>query len=162
MIFAACRGLWDFTCELIEIAGLGEELFQLYRAVEYLQTGDKTLLEKLSPEIKEVVQVFIDDIDQIKRSSNQTNKYWLDAASIWEFDDYVSKRPNQLYRVLGVDSVSKRNAWWVVFVFPDKEQEFSRVIKDGNLRLTDYGLILESGFGEKLTDGALKRYGFKD
>lgn len=158
VIFAAQRGLWAFTRELIAAANVGEELFPLDRAVAYLQTNDETLLEKLSPEMKNIVQVFVDDLRQTEAAPAQPGKHWLATTRIWEFDDYASKR---VHKILGKDSASQRDSWWIVLVFPHVQQEFARIISHGNLTLTDYGLILASGFGKKPGDAVLQKYGFR-
>lgn len=66
-----------------------------------------------------------------------------------------------LYRIMGTDSVSKRDAWWLVRVNPLQSDIFSKIISEGNLRLTDYGEILTSGFGSTIPPDILKEYGFR-
>lgn len=78
-----------------------------------------------------------------------------------KFTSKVNNQDKYLYRIMGVDSVSKRDAWWLVRVFPNKEVIFSKIIKNGNLRLTDYGDILTSGFGTTIPPEILKEYGFR-
>ncbi|MEZ5691598.1 MAG: hypothetical protein R3D71_08035 [Rickettsiales bacterium] len=78
-----------------------------------------------------------------------------------KFTSKVSNEDKYLYRIMGVDSESKRDAWWLVKVFPEKEVIFSRIIKNGNLCLTDYGTILSSGFGDIIPPETLKEHGFR-
>lgn len=78
-----------------------------------------------------------------------------------DFSSKVSNEDKYLYQILGVDSVSKRDAWWLVRVAPDKETIFSSIIKKGNLCLSDYGEILTSGFGKTIPTEVLKEHGFR-
>jgi hypothetical protein len=41
---------------MIEELGLEKALFPLARAIDYLQTGDESLIEKLSPEVRGIVE----------------------------------------------------------------------------------------------------------
>ena len=41
--------------DVIKEAGMEQQLFPLVRAIDYLTTGDAALLEKLSPEVRGVV-----------------------------------------------------------------------------------------------------------
>jgi|CXWL01.1.fsa_nt_gi hypothetical protein len=78
-----------------------------------------------------------------------------------KFTSLVSNQDKYLYQIKGIDSVSKRDSWWLVRVFPNKEVIFSKIIEKGNLCLTDYGEILASGFGTTIPPEILKEYGFK-
>lgn len=78
-----------------------------------------------------------------------------------KFSALVNNQDKYLYRITGIDSVSKRDAWWLVRVFPQKEIIFSKIIKKGHLNLADYGEILTSGFGKTIPPEVLKEYGFK-
>ena len=78
-----------------------------------------------------------------------------------KFTSKVSSQDKYLYRIIGVDSVNNRDAWWLVKVHTNKEVIFSKIIQKGNLRLTDYAEILESGFGKEIPPEILKEYGFK-
>lgn len=62
---------------------------------------------------------------------------------------------------MGTDSVSERDAWWLVRVNPLQSDIFSKIISEGNLRLTDYGEILTSGFDSTIPPDILKEYGFR-
>ena len=62
--------------ELIERTRLEEELFSLVRAIDYLETKDETLIEKLSPEIRIVVEETIKTLQMIEeeKSELETNQ----------------------------------------------------------------------------------------
>jgi tetratricopeptide (TPR) repeat protein len=49
-------GRLGFARQLIAEAGMEERLFPLARAIDYLQTGDEALIEKLSPEVRGIVE----------------------------------------------------------------------------------------------------------
>ena len=51
----ALAGHWDLAKELIIVCQLEEELFPLARALDYLETNDDALIEKLSPDVKQIV-----------------------------------------------------------------------------------------------------------
>jgi tetratricopeptide (TPR) repeat protein len=55
----ALKGEGKFVRQLIEDSNLAEPLFPLARALDYLKTRDETLLEKLSPEVRCVVEEII-------------------------------------------------------------------------------------------------------
>lgn len=78
-----------------------------------------------------------------------------------KFSSIINNQDKYLYRIMGVDSESKRDAWWIVRVFANKEIIFSKIIKKGNLCLTDYSEILTSGFGKEIPVEILSEYGFK-
>lgn len=52
----AKSGHLGFARQLITDAAMEERLFPLARAIDYLQTGDETLIEKLSPEVRGIVE----------------------------------------------------------------------------------------------------------
>ncbi len=78
-----------------------------------------------------------------------------------KFSSLVSNQDKYLYKILGKDSVSGRDSWWIVRVIPSKEIIFSKIIAKGNLNLADYGEILDSGFGVSVPAPILTKYGFK-
>jgi len=78
-----------------------------------------------------------------------------------KFTSKVSNQDKYLYRITGVDAESKRDAWWLIRVFPNKEVIFSKIIKNGHLNLADYGEILISGFGKTIPPEILQEHGFK-
>ncbi|HXQ36004.1 MAG TPA: tetratricopeptide repeat protein [Anaerolineales bacterium] len=51
----AVAGQWSLARELITSSQLDEELFPLARALDYLQTNEEALIEKLSPEVRQIV-----------------------------------------------------------------------------------------------------------
>ncbi|HKU77306.1 MAG TPA: tetratricopeptide repeat protein [Pyrinomonadaceae bacterium] len=51
----ALAGHWSLAKKLITVCHLEEELFPLARAMDYLQTNDDALIEKLSPDVKQIV-----------------------------------------------------------------------------------------------------------
>ncbi len=66
-----------------------------------------------------------------------------------------------LYKVLGKDSVSGRDAWWILRIRPDKLVIFSAIIEKGHLDMTKYGEVLESGFGTSIPPDVLTKHGFE-
>lgn len=42
-----------------------------------------------------------------------------------------------------------RAAWWFVFVKPLKAEMLKRALQTGTFKVTDYGDVIESGFGDK-------------
>jgi hypothetical protein len=56
LLAVAKMGHLNFARKLIAEAELEDRLFPLARAIDYLQTGDEALVEKLSPEVKGIVQ----------------------------------------------------------------------------------------------------------
>jgi AAA+ ATPase superfamily predicted ATPase len=53
---------YEFVRTVIESLDNKEEFFVIGRAVEYLQTEEESLLEKLSPEVKEAVKLVVDSL----------------------------------------------------------------------------------------------------
>jgi hypothetical protein len=51
-----------FVRQLIAESDLEEPLFPLARALDYLQTGDAGLIEKLSPEVKDIVEEVVETL----------------------------------------------------------------------------------------------------
>jgi tetratricopeptide (TPR) repeat protein len=58
----ARAGHWRFARDLIGEADLYDRLFPLARALDYLVTGDQSLLEKLSPEVRGIVDQVVRDL----------------------------------------------------------------------------------------------------
>lgn len=73
----------------------------------------------------------------------------------------VENEKKYLYKVLGKDSASGRDAWWVLRIFPEKLVIFSAIINKGHLDMSKYGKVLESGFGTSIPLEVLKRHGFE-
>jgi len=59
LLLVAKRGHVRFVGRLIAESGLEEELFPLARAVEYLVSNDEALIEKLSPEVRGIVEQIV-------------------------------------------------------------------------------------------------------
>ena len=59
LIDAAQRGHAELVRELIAESNWEERLFPLARALDYLKTGDEALVEKLSPEIRKIVDEIV-------------------------------------------------------------------------------------------------------
>ena len=57
--FIAQAGHWDLARELITSSNLEEPLFPLVRGLDYLLTHEEALLEKLSPEVKSIVDEIV-------------------------------------------------------------------------------------------------------
>jgi DNA-binding MarR family transcriptional regulator len=64
----------EFTRKLMEEIGLTERFFPLARAIDYVQTRDDALLEKLSPEVRgvveEIVAMLIQSVKQMDKPKN--------------------------------------------------------------------------------------------
>lgn len=63
---------------------------------------------------------------------------------------------NPIYLVTGNDHTGRR-AWTYLMVSRNKLQVFRDALNSGNLRLTDYGQILESGYGDAPPDDVVSR-----
>lgn len=59
LLAVAEKGHWHFARQLVTEADMEEPLFPLARALDYLLTGDQALIEKLSPEVKGIVEQII-------------------------------------------------------------------------------------------------------
>ncbi|MDA1312468.1 MAG: tetratricopeptide repeat protein [Acidobacteria bacterium] len=60
--------------ELIRNAGIEESLFPLVRALDYIESGDKALIEKLSPEVKGVVEEIVAELQGGDKASQAGKK----------------------------------------------------------------------------------------
>ncbi len=67
------HGQFELVRDLIIESSLQEELFPLYRAIEYLLAGDEALIEKLSPEIRSVVEEIVEKLSKVA-SGKSVNK----------------------------------------------------------------------------------------
>jgi hypothetical protein len=56
--------------QLITEAGMEEQLFPLARAIAYLQTGDEALIEKLSPEVRGIVEEVVAKLKETSQSGS--------------------------------------------------------------------------------------------
>lgn len=70
LITIALGGQISFVWQLIEDSDMTEHLFPLARAIKYAQTGDDALLEKLSPEVRGVVEEIV---AKLRQANNQTD-----------------------------------------------------------------------------------------
>ncbi|HET9531485.1 MAG TPA: hypothetical protein VFQ92_14100 [Blastocatellia bacterium] len=57
--------------QLIKESNLEEKLFPLARAIDYLLTGDEALIEKLSPEVRGVVEEISSSLSKNNGQSKQ-------------------------------------------------------------------------------------------
>jgi tetratricopeptide (TPR) repeat protein len=71
---SAAWGGWDFLREVIDESDLQESLFPLARALDYLTTGDKELIEKLSPEVRKIVEEIVNTLKSSTPKSNSRKK----------------------------------------------------------------------------------------
>jgi tetratricopeptide (TPR) repeat protein len=58
-----------FVRQLIAESDLEEPLFPLVRAIDYLQTGNAALIEKLSPEVKGIVEEVVETLRTVARDT---------------------------------------------------------------------------------------------
>jgi tetratricopeptide (TPR) repeat protein len=72
--YAAQEGHWDFVRGLITTSDLEEELFPLARALDYLTTGDETLIEKLSPEVRKIVEEIVQSLKKSAPKNSREKK----------------------------------------------------------------------------------------
>ncbi|HEX6046991.1 MAG TPA: tetratricopeptide repeat protein [Pyrinomonadaceae bacterium] len=63
-------GGWDFLRDLVDESDLQESLFPLARALDYVTTGDKALIEKLSPEVRKIVEEVVEALESAAPKSN--------------------------------------------------------------------------------------------
>ena len=71
LLTCALSGQMSFIRQLIEDSNTSEYFFPLARAIDYLQIGDEALLEKLSPEVRGVVEEIV---ARLRQAHNQTGK----------------------------------------------------------------------------------------
>jgi len=71
----AVAGHLSLAKELITTSDLNEELFPLARALDYLLTNDESLVEKLSPEIRQIVTEIVTELrpDPQKKTRKEKN-----------------------------------------------------------------------------------------
>jgi tetratricopeptide (TPR) repeat protein/DNA-binding MarR family transcriptional regulator len=70
LLLIALSGQISFVRQLVKDSDIPEPLFPLARAIDYVQTGDESLLEKLSPEVRGVVEEIV---AKLRQGDNQTN-----------------------------------------------------------------------------------------
>jgi hypothetical protein len=66
----AKMGKSEFARKLIAEAGMKERLFPLARAIDYLQTGEEALIEKLSPEVRGIVEEVVAKLRAISQTGS--------------------------------------------------------------------------------------------
>jgi len=64
----ARSGRFVFICQLIAESDLEEQLFPLARAIDYLQTSDAALIEKLSPEVQGIVEKVVETLRTVAQN----------------------------------------------------------------------------------------------
>ena len=69
LLEVARSGKLVFVRQLIAEAELEEQLFPLARAIDYLQTGEVALLEKLSPEVKGIVEEVVETLRTVAKDT---------------------------------------------------------------------------------------------
>ncbi|MSQ48090.1 MAG: hypothetical protein EXR78_06840 [Deltaproteobacteria bacterium] len=152
VLFAAELGHFAFASKLLAEAGLREEFFPLDRALEYLQTKDEALIEKLSPEIKEAVWVVVNDLRPFLQPAEKSREHPLARAKLWLDDDYIAKRGGLVHKLKAKDSTGRRASYFVL-VWKSTEQAFLNALKseesEESIDLEDYGRVLASNYGEE-------------
>lgn len=63
-----------FTRQLIKESNLEEQLFPLARALDYIIKGDESLLEKLSPEVRGIVDELVAKLSKVTETGQPKNK----------------------------------------------------------------------------------------
>jgi tetratricopeptide (TPR) repeat protein len=63
-------GQFEFARQLITETGMEEQLFPLARAIDYLQTEDESLIEKLSPEVRGIVEEVVAKLREISQTGS--------------------------------------------------------------------------------------------
>lgn len=65
------KGHFELIRQLIRGSNLEEKLFPLARALDYLLTGDRALIEKLSPEVRGVVEEIVNSLSKSRGRDEQ-------------------------------------------------------------------------------------------
>jgi hypothetical protein len=69
LLQVARSGRFVFIRQLIAESDLEEQLFPLARAIDYLQTSDAALIEKLSPEVKGIVEKVVETLRTVAQDA---------------------------------------------------------------------------------------------
>lgn len=69
--FIAWAGHWDLARKLINASELEQPLFPLTRSLEYLRKADEALIEKLSPEVRRIVDEIVDTLRNAQKKTGQ-------------------------------------------------------------------------------------------
>lgn len=81
-------------------------------------------------------------------------------AFLSKFNHSSSIENKYLYKITGTEQATRRNAWWILRVEPQKLAVFTNLIKNGNLTLGEYGKVEDCGYGDEIPDSVLKKFGF--
>ncbi|HEX8565345.1 MAG TPA: tetratricopeptide repeat protein [Pyrinomonadaceae bacterium] len=81
----------EYVKELINELGEYNPFYALERAIDYIQTNDETLIEKLSPEVRGVVEETIRFLQEKPANENQTSK----KTNKQKRNSRVNKKANQ-------------------------------------------------------------------
>ncbi len=73
LLFFAQIGQIELARQLLTEAQLEEPLFPLARALDYLLTGDDALIEKLSPEVKKLVEEMVGKLQTAGKQAKQAS-----------------------------------------------------------------------------------------
>ena len=82
LITTAQAGHLEFVRQIISESELEEPLFPLARAIDYVLTGDEALIEKLSPEVRGIVEEIVITLQKTVGKSNQQKTKSGTAKSI--------------------------------------------------------------------------------
>ena len=69
LLAVARSGRFVLVRQLIAESDLEEQLFPLARAIDYLQTGNAALIEKLSPEVKGIVEEVVETLQAVAQDN---------------------------------------------------------------------------------------------
>lgn len=111
------------------------------------RTSEKTWVERYAPNR---VGGEADPVNWVKRVEVQRGQPGRLGPSLG--------RVGQLYTIQAKDNTG-RQAWYIIDVPNSKAPMFPAALSRGALDLTDWGRILDSGYGESVPPEVLKRYG---
>lgn len=81
------------------------------------------------------------------------------------FAQKLAASGEHLYLITGGKDETLQDAWYFVQVAPYKRQAFFKAIQAGNIRIPDYGEIVESGYGVAPSEYIVERmrndYGYQ-
>jgi hypothetical protein len=63
-------GKSEYARQLIAEAGMEDQLFTLARAIDYLQSGNEALIEKLSPEVRGIVEEVVAKLKETSQAGS--------------------------------------------------------------------------------------------
>lgn len=171
VLFAAELGQWALARQLLETAGLGEELFPLARALEFLQTGDQEVIDRLSPEVRGAVKLVAEDLRAAhKRLATAGKSHFLSYTPLSTDEDYIKARGHLIHKLKAKDSTG-RWAYYFVLVLAPEEPLFLAALdsqecldSQETTNLENYGLVIASCYGEEPNEPVRKKlkekYGF--